>query len=75
MISMHSWNALSGGDVYNTIFGTEGFYELENATTAFDNRLRHVLNHEHSLLKAPWKKLSEFIFAFEAENEAMIGLV
>lgn len=73
MISMHSFNALSGGDVYGQAYGIESFYELANATSQFDNRLRHVMNHVHTKLHVPWKDLSEYIFAFEAQNEAMIG--
>ena len=72
---MHSWNALSGGDIYGQWYGTGFFYEWENATSEFDNRLRHILNHNHNSLDKPWKELSEYIFAFEAENEAMIGKV
>jgi mannan endo-1,4-beta-mannosidase len=73
MISMHSFNALSGGDVYGRRWGTGYFYSQSDAIAAFDNRLRHVLNHQHSTLGKPWKSLSQFIFAFEAQNEAMIG--
>lgn len=75
MISMHSFNALEGGDVYGALYGTGFYYEWENATSQFDNRLRHVLNHEHKTLHQPWKKLSNYVFAFEAENEAMIRKV
>jgi mannan endo-1,4-beta-mannosidase len=42
-------------------------------TSLFDNRLTHILNHEHSTLGKPWKSLSQYIIGFEAENEAMIG--
>jgi len=73
LISMHSWNALSAGDVYGKKWGTGYFYEQSAATTAFDNRLKHVLTHVHVTLKKPWHQLSGYIFAFEAENEAMIG--
>ena len=31
------------------------------------------MNHVHSTLGVPWKSLSNYIFAFEAQNEAMIG--
>lgn len=72
---MHSFNSLSAGDVYGQTFGTEGFYESSSATTQFDARLVHVMNHVHSTMGKPWKQLSDYVFAFEAENEAMIGLV
>ncbi|CAE6338864.1 unnamed protein product [Rhizoctonia solani] len=73
IISMHSWNALSGGDIYGQWWGTGYFYEKPEATTAFDNRLRYILNHTHKTLGKPWKQLNQYIFAFEAQNEAMIG--
>lgn len=41
MISMHSWNALSGGDTYSKKFGKSGFYTSEAAQQAFDNRIQH----------------------------------
>ena len=72
---MHSFNALQGGDVYSKAYGQSGFYTSNDATSKFDNRLVHVLSHTHTTLNKPWKELSEYIFAFEAENEAMIGLV
>jgi len=49
------------------------FYEQQDAINAFDNRLRHIVTHTHSTLGKQWKDLPEYIFAFEAENEAMIG--
>jgi len=73
MISMHSWNALAAGDVYGKEWGTGYFYEQQPAIDAFDNRLRHVLTHTHTTLGKQWKDLPAYIFAFEAENEAMIG--
>jgi mannan endo-1,4-beta-mannosidase len=54
-------------------YGTGLFYESINATTQFDNRLKHILNHQHSTLGVPWKQLSGYIFGFEAQNEAMSG--
>ncbi|QRV94694.1 Cellulase (glycosyl hydrolase family 5 protein) [Ceratobasidium sp. AG-Ba] len=71
--SMHSWNALSGGDIYGKWYGTGYFYEHSDAISGFDNRLRHILNHTHKTLGKPWKQLNQYIFAFEAQNEAMIG--
>uniref|UniRef100_A0A6B2L8V3 mannan endo-1,4-beta-mannosidase n=1 Tax=Arcella intermedia TaxID=1963864 RepID=A0A6B2L8V3_9EUKA len=73
LISMHSFNRLSSGDVYGQRWGTGYFYEQQDAMDAFDNRLRHVLNHVHTSLGKPWKELKDYIFAFEAQNEAMIG--
>lgn len=73
MISMHSFNALGNPDVYGKKYGTGYFYEEAEATQAFDNRLRHILTHTNAKLGKQWKDLSDYIFAFEAENEAMIG--
>ena len=70
---MHSYNALPG-DVYGQTYGVTGFYEDADAQAAFDARLRHVMAHVHPAL-GPWKDLDEYIFGFEAENEAMIGKV
>lgn len=73
MISIHSFNALQAGDVYGQVYGTGYFYEQQSAISAFDNRIRHVLNHNHKSLGKQWKDLKDYIFAFEAQNEAMIG--
>lgn len=69
IISMHSFNALSAGDVYGAIYGTGDFYEQATPQKQFDARLTHVLNHQHTTLGKPWSELSEYIFAFEAQNE------
>ncbi|KAI0793320.1 glycoside hydrolase [Abortiporus biennis] len=74
LISMYSFNALSGRDVYAQKYTTQGFYESADAQQAFDARLRHVMNHVHTTLQRPWQNLSDYIFGFEAQNEAMIGL-
>jgi len=73
LISMYSFNSLAAGDTYGQEWGTGYFYEQQDAIDAFDNRLRHVLTHTHSTLGQPWSELSDYIFAFEAQNEAMIG--
>lgn len=73
IISMHSFDALQAGDVYGALYGTENFYTNSTAQSAFDARLQHVMNHVHTTLGQPWKDLSNYIFAFEAENEAMIN--
>lgn len=70
---MHSFNALEAGDVYGKIYGTGYFYEQTAPQQAFDKRLQYILNHQHKTLGKPWKQLSDYIFGFEAENEAMIG--
>ncbi|KAI0916002.1 hypothetical protein AcV5_003460 [Taiwanofungus camphoratus] len=72
LISMHSFNALQAGDVYGREYGT-GDFEQSLPQQAFDARLVHVVNHVHSTVGKPWKELSDYIFAFEAENKAMIG--
>lgn len=73
MISMHSFNALQGGDVYGTAYGISDFYTSDTAQMQFEARLHHVMNHVHKDLHKPWKDLSHYILAFEAQNEAMIG--
>ena len=72
---MHSFNALEAGDVYGQEYGTGYFYQLQAPQIAFDNRLIHVINHVHTTLQKPWSELNDYIFGFEAENEAMIGKV
>lgn len=73
---MHSFNALQAGDVYGAEYGTGFFYQEQAPQIAFDNRLIHVLNHNNpNLDNTPWKELGDYIFGFEAENEAMIGKV
>ncbi|KAH9949069.1 glycoside hydrolase [Amylocystis lapponica] len=73
LISMHSFNSLKNGDPYSNAYGVPGFYEQAAAQQQFDARLVHVLNHNHTTLGKPWKELKEYVFAFEAQNEAMIG--
>ncbi|KAI0336245.1 glycoside hydrolase [Cubamyces sp. BRFM 1775] len=73
IITMHSFNALAAGDVYGKEYGTGYFYEQAYPQQAFDARLIHILNHVHTTLGKPWKELNQYIFGFEAENEAMIG--
>ena len=72
---MHSFNALKAGDAYGQIYGTGYFYEQSEPQAMFDKRLQHILNHKHTTLGKPWKELKDYIFGFEAENEAMIGKV
>lgn len=72
---MHSFNSLESGDVYGKEYGTGYFYTDNNAQSAFDKRLIHIMNHQHKTLGKQWKELKDYIFAFEAENEAMIGKV
>ncbi|KAI5115894.1 hypothetical protein M0805_002469 [Coniferiporia weirii] len=72
-ISIHSFNALSAKDVYGAKYGTSNFYTDSTAQAAFDARIAHVLAHQHKSLGRPWSDLGEYIFAFEAQNEAMIG--
>ena len=70
---MHSYNALASNDAYGKWYGIGDFYTNTDAQTYFDARLVHILNHVHTSLGKPWKELNEYIFGFEAENEAMIG--
>ena len=70
---MHSYNALASNDAYGKLYGIGNFYTDSTAQSGFDSRLEHILNHNHTSLGKPWKELSDYIFGFEAENEAMIG--
>ncbi|KAH9839943.1 glycoside hydrolase [Rhodofomes roseus] len=73
LITMHSYNALGSNDAYGKWYGIGDFYSDDEAQSIFDARLNHILNHVHTSLNKPWKELSDYIFGFEAENEAMIG--
>lgn len=72
MISIHSFNALeAANDFYGKWYGTGSFYTDANAKKAFQDRIYHVLAHVNPHNGKPWSQCSEFIFAFEAQNEAM----
>ncbi|KAH6994548.1 glycoside hydrolase superfamily [Fusarium venenatum] len=58
LISIHSYNALEG---------QMDFY----AQNYFKDRISHVLAHKNPKNGKPWSQSSEYIFAFEAQNEAM----
>lgn len=75
-ISIHSFNSLQGkNDAYGKKWSISDFYTDSTAQSAFDNRIQHVISHQHKTLNKPWSELSDYIFAFEAQNEAMIGNV
>ncbi|KAH9921423.1 glycoside hydrolase superfamily [Fomitopsis serialis] len=57
LIDMHSFNALSAGDVYGAAYGIADFYTNTTAQEAFDARLNSAITY----------------LGIEAENEAMIG--
>ena len=71
---MHGYNALPNG-AYGRTYGATGFYEDADAQAVFDARLRHVMEHVHPMLGLSWQELDDYIFGFEAEGEAMIGIV
>lgn len=72
LISMHSDNTLSGDnlDAYGKIYGTGDFYVNSDAIKATQNRIFHILAHVNPHNGKPWSQCSEYIFAFEAQNEA-----
>lgn len=72
-ISIHSYNALSASppDIYGQWYGTGDFYTSSDAMGYFKNRIAHVLAHVNPHTNKTWAESSEYIFAFEAENEAM----
>jgi len=72
LISMHSDNSLSGSnpDAYGKIYGTGGFYEQSAAIQGMQQRIFHILAHVNPHNGKTWSQCSEYIFAFEAQNEA-----
>lgn len=75
LISIHSYNVLSSnGDFYGRWYGTGNFYTDGNAINYFKQRIAHVLAHVNPHNGKPWSQSSEYIFAFEAQNEAMNGV-
>ncbi|KAJ7617906.1 glycoside hydrolase family 5 protein [Roridomyces roridus] len=74
LIGMHDVNALEGGDIYGSTYGTEGFYTNSAAINNFNQRITHILNgHKNALLgNQPWSDLSAYIFGLEPQNEPMI---
>ncbi|KZM24925.1 hydrolase [Ascochyta rabiei] len=72
LISIHSYNALEGNkDFYGKWYGTGDFYTNSEAMTYFKERIAHVLAHVNPATGRTWAQSSEYIFAFEAQNEAM----
>lgn len=76
LVSIHSYNALDGpSDFYGEWYGTGDFYTSSDAKGYFQDRIAHVLSHVNPNNGKPWSECSEYIFAFEAQNEAMHGQV
>ncbi|KFA52272.1 hypothetical protein S40293_00612 [Stachybotrys chartarum IBT 40293] len=72
LVSIHSYNALeSNRDFYGVWYGTGDFYTNSDAIRYFQDRISHVLNHVNPNNGKTWADSSEYIFAFEAQNEAM----
>lgn len=72
LISIHSFNALEGQkDFYGQKWGTGDFYKNWEAMGHFKKRIEHVLTHKNAATGKTWAQSSEYIFAFEAQNEAM----
>jgi mannan endo-1,4-beta-mannosidase len=72
LVSIHSYNALEGNtDFYGKWYGTGDFYTNSDAIKNFKDRISHVLAHKNSVTGKTWSQSSEYIFAFEAQNEAM----
>jgi len=75
-ISMHSYNALEGNkDYYGQWYGKGDFYTNSDAIQNFKVRIAHIMAHVNPANKKTWAQSSEYIFAFEAQNEAMHPLV
>jgi len=72
LISLHSYNALEGEkDFYGQRWGTGDFYKNHEAKEHFKKRIDHVLTHKNTITGKTWAQSSDYIFAFEAQNEAM----
>ncbi|KAF4965150.1 hypothetical protein FSARC_7017 [Fusarium sarcochroum] len=72
LISIHSYNALeNNSDFYGKWYGTGDFYTNDKAISQFKDRIAHVLAHKNTKSGKTWSQSSEYIFAFEAQNEAM----
>ncbi|KAI8943030.1 hypothetical protein NX059_001066 [Plenodomus lindquistii] len=72
LISIHSYNALEGNrDFYGKWYGTGDFYKNTDAINYFKRRIEHVMSHVNPVNGKTWAQSSEYIFAFEAQNEAM----
>ncbi|KAM0343532.1 hypothetical protein ACHAPU_008427 [Fusarium lateritium] len=72
LVSIHSYNALEGNkDFYGKYYGTSDFYTNSQAIAQFKQRIAHVLAHKNPKNGKTWAQSSEYIFAFEAQNEAM----
>ncbi|KAI5925019.1 beta-1,3-mannanase [Camillea tinctor] len=70
-ISIHSYNTLLGnGDFYGAWYGTSDFYTNNDAISYFKNRIAHVLSHANPNNGKTWAESPEYIFGFEAQNEA-----
>lgn len=72
LVSIHSYNALeANSDFYGKWYGTGDFYTNNEAIGYFKTRIAHVLGHVNPKNGKTWAQSSEYIFAFEAQNEAM----
>ncbi|KAI0176987.1 glycoside hydrolase superfamily [Pestalotiopsis sp. NC0098] len=74
LISPHDANSLLGdyrADIYYDQFGSAGFYEDEEAFTAYDARLSYILNYCGASSGKIWKEWSEAIMGFDLQNEPM----
>jgi mannan endo-1,4-beta-mannosidase len=72
LISIHSYNALeAANDFYGQWYGTGDFYTNAQAKGYFKDRIAHVLAHVNPANGKTWAQSQEYIFAFEAQNEAM----
>ncbi|CZT23756.1 uncharacterized protein RCC_09470 [Ramularia collo-cygni] len=76
IVSFYSYNALrpdengNHQDFYGTYYGTGYFYSDPQAITYYKNRIAHVMSHVNPNNGKTWAESSEYIFAFETQNEA-----
>ncbi|KAF2151594.1 glycoside hydrolase family 5 protein [Myriangium duriaei CBS 260.36] len=72
LVSLYSYNALAANsDFYGKYYGTGDFYTNSDAINYYKQRVAHIMAHVNPHNGKPWSQSSEYIFAFETQNEAM----
>lgn len=65
----HITNTYASKDIYCSTYGPGYFYEQQAAFTAYDNRLKYILNYKGKYSGQVWKNWHQAIFAFDVQNE------
>lgn len=71
-VTKYNLPAIDCGTTDASLNNVTSWYLNPDAIHDFDNRIEHVLTHKNELLpnSPQWKDLSDYIFAFNIENEA-----